>query len=99
MQIPLSLGRGMGGSCAPFTCNLDHQPRFTLQQVYSQDVFSKPILIKELTFYRYPLAEPNILANGIFNISLSTTTAPVNGLRVRPETSGRIAEFSEHEAD
>jgi hypothetical protein len=69
-----------GGSCAPFTCNLDNQPGFTLQQVYSQDVFSKPILIKELLFYAYPLADPNILANGIFNISLSTTTAAVGGL-------------------
>jgi hypothetical protein len=33
------------------------------------------------------------------NPNTSTARVPVMGLRVRPETSGRIAEFSEHEAD
>jgi len=38
-------------------------------------------------------------ASALWNPSASTIEEAQNGLRVRPETSGGIAEFSEHEAD
>jgi hypothetical protein len=68
------------GNCIPFTCNLDNQPGFTYQQVYSQSVFPGPTLINELIFFQNTPNGPVVLANGAFDISLSTTTAPVNGL-------------------
>ena len=68
------------GNCIPFTCNFNPQPGFTYQQVYSQTEFSGPANIKELIFYQLPTVPNIVLANGIFDISLSTTSKPVNGL-------------------
>jgi hypothetical protein len=48
--------------------------------VYASSDFSGPISISEITFYNHNVVGPLSPENGIYTISLSTTSAPVNGL-------------------
>ena len=76
------------GNCYPFGCtSLGVQfgwgPEY--QQVYNSTDFSGPITISSLTFYNHNFIAPGISSqvdSGTFQISLSTTSAAVNGLDI-----------------
>lgn len=68
------------GNCYPFGCDVsDWGPEY--QQVYAASDFSGPITITDLAFYNTqdPGGEPD---TGTFTISLSTTSAAVDGLNL-----------------
>lgn len=65
------------GNCLPFGCTF-WLP--TYQQVYGASAFSGPMTITDLTFYHTQDAHGGGISDGIFNISLSTTSATVDGL-------------------
>jgi len=64
------------GNSIPFGSTLSG-PEY--QQVYNSNNFSGPILITDITFYHHNFAGGS-LNGGTYNLSLSTTTAAVNGL-------------------
>jgi hypothetical protein len=65
------------GNCIPFGCS-NWAPQY--QQVYASSDFSGPISISEITFYNHNVVGPLSPENGVYTISLSTTSAAVNGL-------------------
>jgi len=64
------------GNSIPFGSTLSG-PEY--QQVYNSNNFSGPILITDITFYNHNLPGGS-LNGGTYTLSLSTTTAAVNGL-------------------
>jgi hypothetical protein len=67
------------GDCIPFGCTIVWPPEF--QQVYASSDFSGTITIRDLEFYNTITFFAGELPNsGNYKISLSTTSAPVNGL-------------------
>jgi hypothetical protein len=66
-------GDPLNGDCAPFGCVLEYQ------QVYGAGQFSSAITIGALTFFNNNFV-PGSIASANYTISLSTTTAAVNGL-------------------
>jgi hypothetical protein len=69
-------------NCFPFGCpSTFNLTRY--QQVYSNTAFSGPIVIDSMTFF-HSSGFGNDFANATLAISLSTTSAPVNGLSTTP---------------
>lgn len=74
------------GNCYPFGCtalNVTYPWGPDYQQVYNANDFSGPITITSLTFYNHNFilaGGSSPVDTGTFQISLSTTSAPVNGL-------------------
>jgi len=66
------------GNCYPFGCT---GWGTEYQQVYASTDFSGPITITDIRFYHLNYsADAGTLNSGTFTFSLSTTSAPVNGL-------------------
>lgn len=81
---PVTVGTPDNGNCYPFMCNdsgTSSGESIQYQQVYSSSAFSGPIDISSLTFY-YATAfgGTEAVLHGNYDISLSTTSKPVNGL-------------------
>lgn len=78
------VGTADGGNCFPFTCSGDSgQTLGEYQQVYSSSSFSGPVDISSLTFYQVYAAQFGgnmAVVPGTYTISLSITSAAVNGL-------------------
>ncbi len=68
-----------GANCFPFGCN-SWAPSY--QQVYASSDFSGPITITGLTFYNSLQNATGGFDTGTFTISLSSTSAPVDGLNL-----------------
>jgi hypothetical protein len=66
-------GNPFDGDCAPFGCTVEYQ------QVYGAGQFSGTITITDLTFFNDNFV-PGSIAPADYTISLSTTSAAVNGL-------------------
>lgn len=66
-------GDSFNGDCAPFGCALEYQ------QVYGAGLFPGIITITDLTFFNLNFV-PGDIAPANYTISLSTTSAAVNGL-------------------
>jgi hypothetical protein len=78
----VTVGSFDSGNCYPFNCNdsgTSVGPSIDYQQVYNSANFSGPITIKSLTFFSFP-GFPFEVLGGDYNITLSTTSAAVNGL-------------------
>jgi hypothetical protein len=74
------VGAGAGGSnCFPFGCEPIRGGDGVYQQVYAASDFTGPLSIAGLTFYNSNHPGGSLNA-GTFTVSLSTTTAPVDGL-------------------
>lgn len=79
-------GNPNSGNCYPFGCSSEGGvnpwgPDY--QQVYNTNDFAGPITISSLTFYNHNFVAPGFSSpvdTGTFQISLSTTSAAVNGL-------------------
>jgi hypothetical protein len=75
-------GDAMNGNCYPFGCpTSDWGPEY--QQVYAAADFGGPITISEISFYNHNFLIPGFtgpIDSGTFTISLSTTSAAVDGL-------------------
>ena len=84
----VTVGAANSGNCYPFMCNdsgTNEGPSIHYQQVYSAMAFSGPTQINSLTFFQDVLASFNVgrtttVLSGNYQVSLSTTTKPVNGL-------------------
>ncbi len=80
------VGTANTGNCYPLTCNdsgTSSGPSIEYQQVYSSSAFSGPTTISSITFYQIfaKMFGGNFsILSGNYDISLSTTSAPVNGL-------------------
>jgi hypothetical protein len=77
-QVTVS-GPSNGPNCFPFSCKSE-DPTYTgtrYQQVYASAAFAGPLSITDLTFFR---EIDGVLSTGSFDIYLSTTSAPVDGL-------------------
>ncbi len=78
------VGTADTGNCFPFTCSGDNgQTLSQYEQVYSASAFSGPTWISSLTFYQIfaqQFGGNMAIVNGGYTISLSTTSASVNGL-------------------
>jgi hypothetical protein len=85
-QAGVIIGTADTGNCYPFLCNdsgTDVGQSIEYQQVYTSTAFSGPISITQLTFYQIFAAQfggSTTVLDGNYQISLSTTSAPVNGL-------------------
>ena len=67
------------GNCIPFGCTIAWTPEY--QQIYAASQFSGPITITNLEFFNTQFQNTGASPNtGTFTISLSTTSAAVNGL-------------------
>jgi hypothetical protein len=80
--VTVTVGNGDTGNCYPFMCNDSGQssgPSLEYQQVYASSAFPGSIVISAVTFYQYP-GTPEVVVNGNYDISFSTTSAPVGGL-------------------
>jgi hypothetical protein len=73
MVIVGAPGNSFDGDCAPFGCTLEYQ------QVYGNGLFPGAISITGLTFFNNNFV-PGSIANADYTISLSTTSAAVDGL-------------------
>lgn len=84
-DITVGVSNPFSGNCYPFMCNdSGHSTGQSIefQEVYSSAAFpSTPTTITSETFYLQPLfGGSDTLLGGTYEFSLSTTTAPVNGL-------------------
>lgn len=70
-------GPANGANVFPFSTT-GGGPSTRYQQVYAAAAFSGPLTIREITFF---LAHPGPVNRTTFELYLSTTTAPVDGLR------------------
>src|SRR5208282_1449873 len=72
------------GNCYPFLCNdsgISSGQSIEYQQVYASTAFSAPISITALTFFfASEFGGSSLVLNGNYQVSLSTTAAPINGL-------------------
>ena len=66
-------GDPFNGDCAPFGCTVEYQ------QVYGASLFPSAITITDITFFNDNFV-PGSIAPANYTISLSTTSAAVNGL-------------------
>lgn len=76
---PIVVGTFGGGNCIPFGCS-GYFGTTDYQQVYSASEFSSTVPISRITFFACTTGPQYHLDNGTFEISLSYTTRPVNGL-------------------
>jgi hypothetical protein len=67
-----------GGNCIPFGCS-GFFGATAYQQVYAASKFSSTVPISRITFFAFTTG-PQYHLDGTFEISLSYTTRPVNGL-------------------
>jgi hypothetical protein len=78
----VTVGSMDSGNCYPFNCNdsgTNVGPSIDYQQVYAASAFPGPISISSITFQSFP-GVPFEVLSGDYNITFSTTSAPVNGL-------------------
>jgi len=87
----ITVGTSQSGNCYPFMCNdsgTGSGPSIEYQQVYSSGAFSGPVTINSETFYYASQFGGNdTLLGGTYTFSLSTTSAPVNGLDSTPSNN------------
>jgi hypothetical protein len=82
----VTIGTADVGNCYPFMCNdsgTNTGPSITYQQVYSAGAFSGPLSISAETFYWFfaqTYGGTDTLLGGTYAFTLSTTSAPVDGL-------------------
>jgi hypothetical protein len=84
------------GNCYPFLCNdsgVSTGQTIDYQQVYSSSVFGATQSINALSFYFNQIfgGTGNVLS-GTYDIYLSTTAAPVNGLSTDPHSEPGVNE-------
>jgi len=80
----VTVGSPNTGNCYPFLCNdsgISSGQSIEYQQVYASSAFSGPVSITALTFFfASEFGGSSLVLNGSYKVSLSTTSAPVNGL-------------------
>jgi hypothetical protein len=82
----ITIGTADTGNCVPFMCNGSETstgPSVTYQQVYSASTFSGPVSIAAENFlwvFAQSFGGNDTLLGGTYVFTLSTTSAPVNGL-------------------
>ncbi len=80
----ITVGSFDTGNCYPFLCNdtgISSGQSIEYQQVYASSAFSGPVSITALTFFfASEFGGSSLVLDGSYKVSLSTTSAPVNGL-------------------
>ena len=83
LHANVTVGNYQTGDCLPFNCNNDSTASSPLdyQQVYGSTAFPGTITISSLTWYfAAQFGGISTMLPGTYNVYLSYTTAPVNGL-------------------
>jgi hypothetical protein len=80
----VTVGSFDAGNCYPFLCNdsgTSSGQSIEYQQVYASSAFSGPVSITALTFFfASEFGGSSLVLDGSYKVSLSTTSAPINGL-------------------